>query len=346
MSTVKHKKPKVLFLLFLAFAMGATDVFLRWRRNYQSPSSVMSRCLNLWQPEETAKADNLPALIDQLGSQSPVDRWAAAATLSRTGCQQAVPFLIQAMADDRGTVRTCVMAQSLGILSDRRAVPALVKALNHPSNEDLRVCASEALGRIGDTRAIGPLTKAFRSNRVSFSALKALGQIGTPQAESFLKSILQNSPHSSDVIIARDALKDIDIGKKRNDSPYLQALLSTARGQRRRWIVELLAQNGQIEAVEILTKLLADDNESAEIRGTAAAGLVLRGHDSFVALHKLAESQSSQTRSLTQSAILQIETNTSTAKKSHQRYFNSFAELSGSDNINDSIINAIGSTNE
>ena len=333
-------------MLFLAFAMGATDVFFRWKRNYQSPSSVMARCLCLWQSDETPKAASFPVLIDQLDSQYPADRWTAAATLSRTGCQQAVPFLIQAMADDYGTGRTCVMAQSLGILSDTRAVPALIKALDHPSNEDLRVCASEALGRIGDTRAIGPLTKAFRSNRVSFSALKALGQIGTPRAESFLKSIVQNSPRSSDVVIARGALKDIDIGKRRDDSPHLQALLSTARGQRRRWIVELLARNGQIEAIEILTKLLADGDESAEIRGTAAAGLVLRGHDSVAALHKLAESQSSQTRSLAQTAVLWIETNTSTAKKSRQKYFNSFAELSGSDNIDDSITNAIGSTNE
>ena len=275
----------------------------------------MARCLSLWQSDETSKAANLPALIDQLDSQYPADRWAAATTLSRTGCQQAVPFLIQAMADDRGTVRTCVMAQSLGILSDTRAVPALIKALNHPSNEDLRVCASKALGRIGDTRAIEPLIEAFRSNRVSFSALKALGQIGSPRVELFLTSIVQDSPRSMDVVMARDALKDIDISKRRNDSRYLQVLISTARGQRRRWIVELLAGNGQIEAIEILAKLLADDNESAEIRGTAAAGLVLRGHDSFAALHRLTESQSSQTRSLAKSAVLQIEMNTSTAKK-------------------------------
>ena len=346
MSTTKPQKSKVLFLLFLAFAMGATDAFLRWRRNYQSPSSVMARCLCLWQSEERAKADNLSALIDQLDSQYPADRWAAATSLSQAGCQQAVPFLIQAMADDRGTVRTCVMAQSLDMLSDTRAVPALIKALEHPSNEDLRVCASEALGRIGDTRAIGPLTEAFRANRVSFSALKALGQIGTPRAESFLKSIVQNSPRSSDVVIARDALKDIYIGKKRNDSHYLEVLISTTRGQGRRWIVELLARNGQIEAIEILAKLLADDNESAEIRGTAAAGLVLRGHDSFAALHKLTESQSSQTLSLVQSVIFQIETNTSTAKKTRRKDFNSFAELPGSGGIDDSVTNRTGSNNE
>ncbi len=102
MSATKYQKPKVLFLLFLAFAMGAADAFSRWRRNYQSPSSVMARCLCLWQSDEMAKPANLPALIDQLDSQYPADRWAAATILSQTGCQQAVPFLIQAMADDRG----------------------------------------------------------------------------------------------------------------------------------------------------------------------------------------------------------------------------------------------------
>jgi len=316
MNLTKHQKNNVLFALFLALSIGAIDTFLHWRRNYQSPSSVMARCLCLWQPDQMAETDNLPTLIHQLDSPSPADRWTAATILSRTGCQQAVPFLIRAMADDRGTGRTCIMAQSLGILSDSRAVPALTKALNHPSNEDLRVCAAAALGRICDTRAIEPLIEGFRANRISFSALKALGQIGSPHAEVFLKSIVQNSPRSMDVVIARDALQDINTRRKHNDSHYLQSLLNTTRGQRRRWIVELLARNGQIEVIEILAKLLGDDSEEAEIRGIAAAGLVLRGHNSFASLHKLAASQSRQTHDLAQAAIVRIEMNTTTAKTS------------------------------
>ncbi len=271
MNLTKHQKTNVLFVLFLALSIGAIDTFLHWRMNYQSPSSVMARCLCLWQPDQMAETNNLPSLIHQLDSPYPAERWTAATLLSRTGSRQAVPFLIRAMADDRGTVRTCIMAQSLGILSDSRAVPALIKALNHPSNEDLRVCAAVALGRIGDTRAIEPLIEGFRANHVSFSALKALGQIGSPHAEAFLNSIVQNSPRSIDVVIARDALQDINIGRKHNDSHYLQSLINTTRGQRRRWIVELLARNGQIEAIEILAKLLGDDSEGAEIRGIAAA---------------------------------------------------------------------------
>jgi HEAT repeat protein len=168
------------------------------------------------------------------------------------------------------------------------------------------------LGRIGDTRAIEPLIEGFRANHVSFSALQALGQIGSPHAEAFLKSIVQNSHRSTDVVIARKALKDINIGRQHNDSHYLQSLINTTRGQRRRWIVELLARNGQIEAIEILAKLLGDDSEDAEIRGIAAAGLVLRGHNSFTLLHKLAASQSRQTHDLAQAAIVRIGMNTTT----------------------------------
>ncbi|MBW7991575.1 MAG: HEAT repeat domain-containing protein [Planctomycetes bacterium] len=314
MSLTKHQKINVLFVLFLALSMGAIDTFLRWRRNYQSPSSVMARCLCLWQPDQMAETDNQLTLIHQLDSPSPADRWTAARILSRTGCLQAVPFLIRAMADDRGTGRTCIMAQSLGILSDSRAVHALIKAMDHPSNEDLRVCAAAALGRIGDTRAIEPLIEGFRANRVNFSALKALGQIGSPHAEVFLKSIVHNSPRSMDVVIARDALKDINIRRKHNDSHYLQSLLNTNRGQKRRWIVELLARNGQIEAIEILSKLLGDDSEDTEIRGIAAAGLVLRGTNSFTLLHKLTASQSRQTHDLAQAAIVRIEMNTTTTE--------------------------------
>jgi HEAT repeat protein len=313
-----QKKPEIFFLLFLAFAMGATDAFLRWRKNYQRPPLVMQRYLSLWQPNEFSGEENVTILISQLDFHIPSDRWAAAATLSRTGCQQAVPFLIEAMGDDRGTGRTCVMAQSLGMLSDRRAVPALIKALDHPSNEDLRVCASEALGRIGDIRATEPLIEAFNAERVSFSALKSLGQIGGSQAEGFLNSVAQNAPGSMEAVTARDALEDITIGTKRNDSHYLQTMLSTARGQRRRWIVELLAGNEHMEAVDILAKLLADENEDAEIRGIAAAGLVLRRRGSLDILHQFTVSQSRSTQHLANAAIAQIEIKTQETAKNQK----------------------------
>lgn len=304
---MNKQKHKVFFLLFLAFAMGAIDAFLRWQTNYQSPQSAMKRYLTLWQPNQIPEDVDAALLVTQLKSRLPADRWAAALTLSRSGCQQAVPFLIEAMGDNQGTGRTCVMAQSLGMLSDKRAVPALIQALNHPSNEDLRVCASEALGRIGDTRATEPLIEAFKAERVSFSALKALGQIGGLEAELFLKSITQDASGSMQAVMARDALEDITIGIKRNDSHYLQTMLSTARGQRRRWIVELLAGNEQIEAIDILAKLLADESENAEIRGIAAAGLVLRRQDSVDLLHRFTVSKSRSTQYLAKAAITQIE---------------------------------------
>jgi HEAT repeat protein len=301
-----QQKPKIFFLLFLAFAMGAVDEFSRWRSNYQSPSSIMKRYLCLWQPNQMPEDGNMASLISQLDSQYPADRWAAAGALSRGGYQRAVPFLIQAMADDRGTVRTCVMAQSLGVLSDSRAVPALIETLNHPSNEDLRICTAEALGRIGDKRAIQPLIDAFQANRVRFAALRALGQIGGPYAESFLKSIAQNSSRSMDASTAKYTLEYINTGEKSDDSHYLQTQLSTAKGVTRRWIVELLARNGQVDAANMLATLLTDESEDAEIRGIAAAGLVLRGHDSLDILHRLAESRSSSTRYLAKAAIARI----------------------------------------
>jgi hypothetical protein len=58
------------------------------------------------------------------------------------------------------------------------------------------------------------------------------------------------------------------------------------------------------------------DSKDAEIRGIAAAGLVLRGHNSFTSLHKLAASQNRQTHDLAQAAIVRIEMNTTTAKTS------------------------------
>lgn len=307
MNSMNPKKSKAFFLLFLAFAMGFVDAFVSWRSNHQSPLSIMKQYLYLWQPNRIPEDDNVAFLVSQLYSHFPDDRWAAAKALSRGGCRQAVPFLIQAMADDRGTVRTCVMAQSLGVLSDSRAVPALIEALNHPSNEDLRICTAEALGRIGDKRAIQPLIDAFQTNRVCFAALRALGQIGGADAQLFLKSILQNSSRPMESSIAKDALECIDTGEKSEDSHYLQTQLSTANGATRRWIVKLLARNGQMEAIDILAKLLVDKNEDAEIRGIAAAGLVLRGHYSLDILYRLAANQSRSTQSLVKAAITRIE---------------------------------------
>lgn len=295
------------FLLFLAFAMGFAEAFVSWRSNHQSPLSIMKQYLYLWQPNQIPEDDNVAFLVSQLYSHSPPDRWAAAKALSRGGYRQAVPFLIQAMADDRGTVRTCVMAQSLGVLSDSRAVPALIKTLNHPSNEDLRVCTAEALGRIGDKRATQPLIDAFQTNRVRFAALRALGQIGGTDAQLFLKSILQNSSRPMESSIAKDALEYINTGEKSEDSHYLQTQLSTANGATRRWIVELLARNGQMDAIGMLAKLLADESEDSEIRGIAAAGLVLRGHDTLDILYRLTASPSRSTQYLAKAAITQIE---------------------------------------
>lgn len=148
-------------------------------------------------PQTDDYASGLPdsILIEQLNSPYSARRWTAASTLARRGNTSAVPMIVQAMEDSRGTVRTCVMAQALGDLGDTRAVPALMRALEHPANADLRVCAAEALGRLGDPRAVPALIRASRPNALGLFALDPLRRIGGDEVERFLQETVGDESH-------------------------------------------------------------------------------------------------------------------------------------------------------
>lgn len=60
-----------------------------------------------------------------LCSRDPMSRWQAALVLAHWKDRDSVPDLVAAMQDDRGTRRTCVMAQCLGAVADSNAVNQL-----------------------------------------------------------------------------------------------------------------------------------------------------------------------------------------------------------------------------
>lgn len=295
-------------VLALAFATTETLVSRQYRR--QDPRTVMGRYQRLWRSSQTIDYGHCTPqeeiLIRQLASSEPLDRWNAAKELSSRGAQHAVPWIILAMQDDRGTRRTCVMAQALGGLQDARSVPALIEALNHPTNEDLRYCAAKALGQIGDERGVQALVDAYESEQLSLAALTPIAQIGGIQAERFIQKIEQAGDGPLERSIASRGRRMMDARKQQNNSDLLNELLKTAHGEERRWLVDLMARNGQPDAVPFLAQLIADDAEDADIRGCAAAGLVLIGKSALEVLSDLKNGNSEAAANIASAIAIRI----------------------------------------
>jgi HEAT repeat protein len=119
-------------------------------------------------------------LLEMVANGVPHERWQAIEILGELGDARAVPTLLGALVDRRGTVRPCLAAQSLGRLGDARAIDALIEAAGQPGNEDLRLCAIKALGLLRAERAVPVLSDAVRRREMLVAAAFALARIGTP----------------------------------------------------------------------------------------------------------------------------------------------------------------------
>lgn len=160
-------------------------------------------------------------------------RWDAAIALEKFG-EQAFPFLMDALYDDRASVRVGAANAlawlmdaraivsltealkdvnpqvrqragfALGWIKDPRAVDALVGALSD-EDEEVRMQAAAALGWIRDNRAIEPLTRLIEdeSEWTRYAAIEALADM---QAVAPLKYALENS-HSRVQAAAHRALQ-------------------------------------------------------------------------------------------------------------------------------------------
>lgn len=184
--------------------------------------------------QESTDALGLPSVVraqclSDLRSPDDYRRWTAAAKLAKWGDRGAVPAIIAAMYDDKGTRRTCLMAQALGKIGSPEALPALIGVLDHPRNLDLRQCATHALAEIGDERAVHALIQkaigrgAARDDRVS--AIIALGDMGFAEALPVLQTIAMNDPDERLHPVARSSILKIAILQPSDPVPELIQLL-------------------------------------------------------------------------------------------------------------------------
>lgn len=184
--------------------------------------------------QESASASGLTVderaqCLSDLRSPGDYRRWAAAATLAKWVDRDAVPAIVAAMYDDKGTRRTCLMAQALGKIGSPAAVPALIGVLDHPKNLDLRMCATHALAMIGDERAVPDLIQKARGrgrardDRVS--AIIALGDMGFAEALPVLQAIAGNDPDERLHSLARSSIRKIAVLQAHDPVPGLIRLL-------------------------------------------------------------------------------------------------------------------------
>jgi HEAT repeat protein len=76
-------------------------------------------------------------------------------------------------------------------LSEKDYVEKLILGLDHPQ-QDTPIRAASILGGIGDVRAVQPLIALIKRTKdvyIATAAVRALGQIGTPEAYDFLQTL-------------------------------------------------------------------------------------------------------------------------------------------------------------
>jgi HEAT repeat protein len=130
-------------------------------------------------------------LIYLLKSPYQLDREKASDYLGEIGDPEAVPALIEALADP--TI-SWLAAESLGKIGDVRAIKPLIAVLD--SDEKwLRRRAAEALGKLRDPIAVEPIIRllADKKHDVREVSARALGQLGDERAVPALQG-LANDP--------------------------------------------------------------------------------------------------------------------------------------------------------
>lgn len=266
------------------------------RTRFEAELSLALR--ELQQRDETAQPLTPLAraeLLQKLNSSKAPQRWQAADELAIWKDQASVPALVIAMQDDRGTERTCVIAQSLGKLGSGEALPALIQAINHPQNLDLRVCATHALTDIGDPRAVQPLIEKAKDRSTLeddyASAITALGDLGFPQALQVLREIAEHDPDCRMRTIASAAIRRIEMVQSDDPAAALvSALENPVAWIYDEWILNALAKRWEPRVADALNVYLSSGAHLTHHRIQVTALLLYHGAMHSGTIRSLAKS--------------------------------------------------------
>ena len=156
----------------------------------------------------------------RLRNEEPARAVAILSTLANLGDRRAIPVMTQAIDHLDEHVRFAAIS-ALADTPEPEAANALVKALGHPEPETQRFAIRE-IGRVRAAPAVYQLTRALedlnvlqRTYETKKEVIRALEQIGTPEAQRALRrtadrGIVWGRKSKELRTLARRALDDID----------------------------------------------------------------------------------------------------------------------------------------
>lgn len=135
----------------------------------------------------------LPFLEEALADERWDVRKEAVTALGRLGTPEAAALLIELLPSERGRDLRTFLAEALGLLGDRRAAPVLARLLDE-ADEELALTVLTALGRLGDPGAFTSVAPFLASSSwmLRRAALDAVGAMGSIPDLAPLKDAVQS----------------------------------------------------------------------------------------------------------------------------------------------------------
>lgn len=170
------------------------------------------------------------------------------------------------LLDDNDPKIRMIAAQILGEIADVSSVKGLIKALQD-NDKSVRNAAADSLGRFNNPAAIDALEKAVKDPTVTYSAVHALANIGSPSVQPLVRILEQNEVKLQ--VYVADIL--IDIGEP-SIMPLKQYLLrnDVVLNTLVRWIYYHIGKRSP----ESILSALRDDNEFVRSQAVEIIGNV------------------------------------------------------------------------
>ncbi len=165
-------------------------------------------------------------LIKNMASDSPRVQRVAAAALARTGDDQAIAFLIAALAKETSDVSRLDLAYALARAGDKKGLDTLASSLTSP-RRDVRAQAGRQLALLGDKRAIPVLGSYLEVSQLRLGAAEQLAFLADPAAIKALDAVRADAKATADEK-ARATIA-LAIAGRSDVIPELQALLKDGR---------------------------------------------------------------------------------------------------------------------
>jgi HEAT repeat protein/energy-coupling factor transporter ATP-binding protein EcfA2 len=224
----------------------------------------------------------LSSLINCLQSPEPLNRLNAAVAIGQLRDKEALPNLVEALADPNLDVqRKAIWA--LGQIHGVKAIPALLEIFSK-SNDAMRESISEALLEIGGKDSILGVINALKSSyaHVRRKAVESLELIGNQEAASGLLIALEDSDIEIRSRVA-EALSRIDL--ETVTLGLLALLEDTNKNVRLRTISAL---HGTSKTLHIPVLAEAIKNSNSKVREIAAYSLGMTGLEEVIPIISIA----------------------------------------------------------